>query len=54
MMVPNAKARMPPAQLLAAGEAEGGVFKENRLVQVALGLDGFVLSREEERAEIMR
>ncbi|PWN46255.1 ARM repeat-containing protein, partial [Ceraceosorus guamensis] len=54
MMVPNAKARGTSGQLLAAGETPGGFFAENRLVKVAIGLDGFVLAREEERAEVMR
>ncbi|PWN90809.1 hypothetical protein FA10DRAFT_267243 [Acaromyces ingoldii] len=54
MMVPNAKNRLPVANLLEAGQADGGFFTENRLVKVASGLDGFMLSREDERAEIMR
>lgn len=54
MMVPNAKKRLPVASLLEAGQAEGGFFSENRLVKVASGLDGFMLSREDERVDIMR
>ena len=54
MMVPTAKNRLPTAQLLAAGLADGGFFAENRLFKVASGLDSFVLVKEEERMEIMR
>lgn len=54
MMVPNAKSRLPTATLLSAGQAVGGFFAENRLFKVAVGLDGFVLAREEDRMEIMR
>ncbi|UZJ56213.1 hypothetical protein CBS101457_005533 [Exobasidium rhododendri] len=54
MMTLNAKSRLPTAQLLLAGQADGGFFSENRLVKIASGLDGFVLAREEERMEIMR
>ncbi|PWN51404.1 hypothetical protein IE53DRAFT_368093 [Violaceomyces palustris] len=54
MLVPNAKNRLTVAKLADAGEAEGGFFKENTLVKVARGLDGFLLSSENEKAVVLR
>ncbi|KAN0064491.1 Nuclear aminoacylation-dependent tRNA export pathway component [Thecaphora frezii] len=54
MLVPNAKNRMTVEKVVDAGEAEGGFFKENTLVKVARGLDGFLLASENEKAAIIR
>lgn len=54
MMTPNAKSRMPTLQVLEAGNADGGFFKDNRLVKVAQGLESFVLASEGERATILK
>ena len=53
MLVPNAKNRLTVAKVLEAGEADGGFFKENTLVKVARGLDGFLLATENEKADIL-
>lgn len=54
MLVPNSKNRMSAAKVLEAGEADGGFFKENTLIKVARGLDGFLLSTENEKAAIIK
>ncbi|SJX62369.1 related to CEX1-cytoplasmic component of the nuclear aminoacylation-dependent tRNA export pathway [Sporisorium reilianum f. sp. reilianum] len=54
MLVPNAKTRSTVARVWEAGEAEGGFFKENTLVKVARGLDGFLLATENEKASIIK
>ncbi|CDS00810.1 hypothetical protein [Sporisorium scitamineum] len=54
MLVPNAKTRSTAAKAWEAGEAEGGFFKENTLVKVARGLDGFLLATENEKASIIK
>lgn len=54
MLVPNAKTRNTVARVWEAGEAEGGFFKENTLVKVARGLDGFLLATENEKASIIK
>lgn len=54
MLVPNAKTRSTVAKVWEAGEAEGGFFKENTLVKVARGLDGFLLATENEKAAIIK
>ncbi|EST07069.1 Protein kinase domain protein [Kalmanozyma brasiliensis GHG001] len=54
MLVPNAKTRTTVAKVWEAGEAEGGFFKENTLVKVSRGLDGFLLSTENEKASIIQ
>ncbi|EPQ29259.1 uncharacterized protein PFL1_03014 [Pseudozyma flocculosa PF-1] len=54
MLVPNAKNRLSVEKMLEAGEADGGFLKENTLVKVARGLDGFLLSSENEKAAIIK
>ncbi|GAC95276.1 protein kinase [Pseudozyma hubeiensis SY62] len=54
MLVPNAKTRNTVVRIWEAGEAEGGFFKENTLVKVARGLDGFLLATENEKASIIK
>nr|CDI53080.1 arm repeat-containing protein [Melanopsichium pennsylvanicum 4]SNX84569.1 related to CEX1 \ len=54
MLVPNAKTRNTVAKAWEAGEADGGFFKENTLVKVARGLDGFLLATENEKASIIK
>ncbi len=54
MLVPNAKTRSTVAKVWEAGEGEGGFFKENTLVKVARGLDGFLLATENEKADIIK
>ena len=54
MLIPNAKTRNTVARVWEAGEAEGGFFKENTLVKVARGLDGFLLATENEKASIIK
>ncbi|TKY86553.1 hypothetical protein EX895_004702 [Sporisorium graminicola] len=54
MLVPNAKTRSTVARVWEAGEAEGGFFKDNTLVKVARGLDGFLLATENEKASIIK
>lgn len=54
MLVPNAKTRNTVARVWEAGEAEGGFFKDNTLVKVARGLDGFLLATENEKASIIQ
>ncbi len=54
MLVPNAKTRNTVAKVWEAGEAEGGFFKENTLVKVARGLDGFLLATENEKSSIIK
>ncbi|KAJ1020607.1 hypothetical protein NDA16_004000 [Ustilago loliicola] len=54
MLVPNAKTRNTVARVWEAGEAEGGFFKENTLVKVARGLDGFLLATENEKSSIIK
>lgn len=49
MMVPNAKTRLPTAQVLESGEADGEFFSENKLVKVGKGMDNFMLSSDNER-----
>ncbi len=54
MLVSNAKTRTTVAKIWEAGEAEGGFFKENTLVKVSRGLDGFLLATENEKASIIQ
>jgi SCY1-like protein 1 len=55
MMLPNARSRLTMKALAEAGfQAPGGFFTENRLCKVAAGLDGFILSSEEQRSEVLR
>ena len=54
MLVPNAKTRASTTQFLEQGSAEGGYFASNRLVQVAAGIDSFMLASEGERGVIIR
>ncbi|PWY99825.1 hypothetical protein BCV70DRAFT_200734 [Testicularia cyperi] len=54
MLVPNAKNRMTVAKVQEAGESDGGFFKENTLVKVARGLDGFLLATENEKSSIIK
>ena len=54
MLTPNAKTRASTTQFLESGIAEGGYFQTNRLVQVAAGIDNFMLASEPERAFVMK
>ncbi|KDN42390.1 ARM repeat-containing protein [Tilletiaria anomala UBC 951] len=54
MLTPNAKTRASTTQFLEQGQAEGGYFVTNRLVQVAAGIDNFMLAAESERGAIVR
>ncbi|PWN31506.1 ARM repeat-containing protein, partial [Meira miltonrushii] len=55
MLLPNAKSRLKIETFEEAGnKVPGGFFAENRLVKVANGLDGFILSSEEDRAQILK
>jgi SCY1-like protein 1 len=55
MLLPNAKSRLRIETFEEAGnKVPGGFFAENRLVKVANGLDGFILSSEEDRAQILK
>lgn len=54
MLTPNAKTRASTTQFLESGIAEGGYFQTNRLVQVAAGIDSFMLASEPERAFVMK
>lgn len=54
MLMPNPKTRMPVAQLVATANAEGGMWKENRLSKLSEGCENFMLASERERTEILR
>lgn len=55
MLLPNAKSRLTIEVFQEAGnKVPSGFFAENRLVKVANGLDSFILSSEEDRAQILK
>ncbi len=54
MLTPNAKTRASTEQFLQAGQADGGFFATNRLVQVAAGIDNFLLASEADRGYIVK
>lgn len=53
MLTPAARSRLSTAQFLQDGDAPGGYFASNRLVQVAAGIDNFLLATEGERASLL-
>ncbi|KAK0568925.1 Nuclear aminoacylation-dependent tRNA export pathway component [Tilletia horrida] len=54
LLAATPKARMSTSQFMEVGDAEGGFFKENRLNNVASGMDSFMLSSDSERGTLMR
>lgn len=54
MMVPNPKTRAPISTLLDSANAEGGIWKENRLNQLSSGCETLMLATERERTETLR